>query len=237
VYFGGKNPLGRTFQLTEGPGEAQPAYQIVGLVRDMKYVDLREPFGPIAFFPMQQDTNPIPLQTVVIRSGQPVATLTATVKRSIAELDPNILVRFDTLTSQVGKTLLRERLMATLSGFFGGLAGLIAIVGLYGVMSYMVTRRRNEIGIRMALGADRAAVVAMVMRDATRLLLWGVVVGGTLAVVVARVAESLLFGLTPSDPATLVAAVAGLCAVGALASYLPARRASRLEPIAVLREE
>jgi putative ABC transport system permease protein len=237
VFFGGKNPLGRTFQLVEGPGEPQPAYQIVGLVRDTKYTSLREPFGPIAFFPTRQDPKPGPFQSIVVRSTQPLPAMVATVTRSVTEANPNILIRFENLASQVGKTLLRERLMATLSGFFGGLAGLLAVVGLYGVMSYMVARRRNEIGIRMALGADRAQVVGMVMRDACSLLGAGIVVGLTLALAAARATESLLFGLTPGDPATLAAAVVVLCTVGGLAGYLPARRASRLEPTAVLREE
>lgn len=237
VFFGGKDPLGRTFQIDQGPGEPRPAYQIVGLVGDMKHIDLREPFSPIAFFPTAQDPHPGPVQSFVIRSTQPVSSVVSTVKRIAAEAHPSMLIRFQTLGSQIEKTLLRERLMATMSGFFGALAGLIAIVGLYGVMSYLVVRRRNEIGIRMALGADRTAVVDMVMRDAGRLLGIGVIVGLALALIAARAAGSLLYGLTPGDPATLAAAVAGLCAVGALASYLPARRASRLEPTVVLREE
>ena len=237
VFFGGTDPIGRSFQLTEGPGEPQPAYQVVGLVRDTKYVDLREAFGPIAYFPTRQDPKPIPFQSLVIRSAQPGASLSAAVKQAIGEAHPNILIRFDTLSSQIGRTLLRERLMATLSAFFGALAGIIAVVGLYGVMSYMVARRRNEIGVRMALGADGAAVVRMVLRDATRLLTVGLAIGLALAILAARVAESFLYGLTPGDPSTLAAAVAGLFAVGALASYLPARRAARLEAFTVLREE
>jgi putative ABC transport system permease protein len=237
VFLGGRNPLGRTFQLVQGPDEPQPMYQIVGLVRDMKYTDLREPFGPIAFFPMRQDSEPGPFQSIVIRSSQPVPTLVASVKQAVAEANPNILIRFETLAVQVERTLLRERLMATLSSVFGALAGLIAVVGLYGVMSYLVARRRHEIGIRMALGADRAAVVGMVMRDACGLLAAGVVVGLAMALVAARAARSLLYALAPGDPATLAVAVMALCAVGTLASYIPARRASRLEPTAVLRDE
>jgi putative ABC transport system permease protein len=155
----------------------------------------------------------------------------------IAAAAPSAILQFQTLNTMVRDSLMRERLMATLSGFFGLLAGVLATIGLYGVMSYMVTRRRNEIGVRMALGADRSEVVAMVMRDASRLLIWGIAVGLTLSVVAARVAKSLLYGLTPGDPATLALAVAGLSVVGALASYLPARRASRLEPVVVLRQE
>src|SRR5262249_38338384 len=137
----------------------------------------------------------------------------------------------------VRESLLRERLMATLSGFFGLLAGVLATIGLYGVMSYMVERRRNEIGIRIALGADRGAVVAMVMREAGRLLRAGLVVGALVSVGAARWASTLLFGLRPGDPITLALAAAALTTVAAIASYLPARRAARLEPTVALREE
>ena len=125
---------------------------------------------------------------------------------------------------------------STLSGFFGGLAALLATIGLYGVMSYTVARRRNEIGIRMALGAGRGDVVRMVMREAGVLLVAGVVAGAALAIAAARPAAALLFGLRPGDPATLAMAAGGLGLVAMLASYLPALRASRLEPTDALRE-
>jgi putative ABC transport system permease protein len=141
------------------------------------------------------------------------------------------------METQVRDSLLRERLMATLSGLFGALAGLIATIGLYGVMSYMVARRRNEIGIRMALGAGRADVVRMIMREAILLLGAGLVVGTVLAIAAARTAATLLFGLQPWDPSTLAMAAVALAAVATLASGLPALRASRLEPTAALREE
>jgi putative ABC transport system permease protein len=237
VFFGSKSPLGRTFQIETGPGEPQRGYAVVGLVRDTKYDHVREPFGPIAFFPTRQDPKPGSSDRLVIRSSLPLPTLVAAVKRAVAEANPNILIKFETLASQVEKSLLRERLMATLSGFFGALAGLLATIGLYGVMSYMVARRRSEIGIRMALGADRALVVRLMLREALVLLGAGVLLGLALAAAAARATASLLFGLEPGDPATLAAAVAVLGAVGVLSSYLPARRASRLEPTVVLRED
>jgi putative ABC transport system permease protein len=159
------------------------------------------------------------------------------VKRAIASVNGAMLVDFQTLPDQVDKKLMRERLMAVLSGFFGGLAALLATIGLYGVMSYTVARRRNEIGIRMALGAERRDVIAMVMREAATLLIAGVVVGGVLAVAAAQTAKGLLFGLKPGDPATLAIAVAGLGGVAMVASYVPALRASRLQPTEALRDE
>jgi ABC-type antimicrobial peptide transport system permease subunit len=150
---------------------------------------------------------------------------------------PAIVLEFQTMQSQVTNSLIRERLMATLSGFFGGLAALIATIGLYGVVSYTVARRRNEIGIRMALGADRRQVVRMIMREAGLLLGAGLIVGTLTALAAARAATTLLFGLQPHDPATFLAAALSLAAVATLASYVPAVRASRLEPTAALREE
>ena len=127
--------------------------------------------------------------------------------------------------------------MATLSGFFGGLAVLLATVGLYGVMAYMVTRRRNEIGIRMALGADKKSVVSMVLREAAELLVIGVGAGIVLTLIAARTASSLLFGVPSWDPVSLVIAAGGLALAGLIASGLPAIRASRLDPMVALREE
>jgi ABC-type antimicrobial peptide transport system permease subunit len=141
------------------------------------------------------------------------------------------------MQSQVWQTVQTEALMATLSGSFGILAGTIAAIGLYGVMSYLVSRRRNEIGIRMALGADRKAVVTMILRESAVLLALGVAVGAALTVAAGRAAGALLFGLTPADPATMAQAVLALAMVAALASYVPAARAARIDPMRALREE
>ena len=236
-FFAGKNPIGEGFQIEEPPGEPRPLIRIVGLVKDTKYTDLREEFTPIGFFAMSQEPKPDNFLQLVVRSGLPLTTITSEISSVAAQVSPSIVLQFQTMQSQVRESLLRERLMATLSGFFGVLAALLATIGLYGVMSYMVARRRNEIGIRMALGADRGHVVRMVMREASVLLVAGVVVGTVMAVIAARTAATLLFGLQPGDPATLAAAAAGLGMVAMLASYLPALRASRLEPKEALREE
>jgi putative ABC transport system permease protein len=239
-YLGGRDPVGRTFTVETGPGQQAPTYHIVGIARDTKYTDLREDFKPLVYLPAAQSTRPDPFYegtTLMIRSRAPLLTLVPAVKRAIASVNGGMLVDFQTLADQVDKKLMRERLMAVLSGFFGGLAALLATIGLYGVMSYTVARRRNEIGIRMALGAERQDVIVMVMREAATLLIAGVVGGGVLAVAAAQTAKTLLFGLKPGDPATLAIAVAGLGGVAMVASYVPALRASRLQPTEALRDE
>src|SRR4051812_3941086 len=236
-FFAGKNPIGQVFQIDEPPGLPRPLNRIVGLVKDTKYTDLREEFTPIGFYAASQEQEPNTFLQLVVRSSAPLAITTAGISAAAMQVDRAISLQFDTMKTQVHESLLRERLMATLSGFFGGLAALLATIGLYGVMSYMVARRRNEIGIRMALGAGRGEVIAMVMREAGLLLAGGVVVGLVLAIVAARAATTLLFGLHPGDPSTLAPAAAGLGVVAMLASYLPAWRASRLEPTEALREE
>ena len=237
MFFAGRNPVGETFQIEERQDGDRPTYQIVGLVKDAKYTDLREEFRPIAFVAATQDAKPEPYMQVVVRSGAPLAALTREIGAVVAQAHPAAILQYQTMNTVIRESLLRERLMATLSGFFGLLAVLLATIGLYGVMSYMVERRRNEIGIRIALGADRSAVVAMVMREAATLLAVGIVVGSVAAIVAARWASTLLFGLHPGDPATLATACASLALVAAVASFVPARRAARLEPTVALREE
>jgi ABC-type antimicrobial peptide transport system permease subunit len=174
---------------------------------------------------------------LVLRIDAAASVVTAAVTRAIAEVSPAIPIQYQSVKSQVEQSLVQERLMATLSGFFGGLAALIATIGLYGVMSYMVARRRIEIGVRMALGADAGGVVRMIVREASVLLAVGLVIGAGLAVLAARSASALLYELRPWDPGTIALAMAGLASVTLLASWIPARRASRLAPTVALREE
>ena len=237
TFLRGQDPIGRTFQLDEPPDQPHFINRIIGVVKDTKYTDLREEFTPLVFLAAAQEEKPVPLLQVVMRSSAPLASITPQVTSVVGQANSNIIVQFQTLPALVKESLLRERLMATLSGFFGGLAALIATIGLYGVMSYTVARRRNEIGIRMALGAARTDVVRMVMREAGLLLAAGVLLGTALAIAAARTAATLLFGLHPGDPATLAMAVGGLGLVAMLASYVPALRASRLQPTEALREE
>jgi putative ABC transport system permease protein len=237
AFFDGRNPVGRTFQIEEPPGKSRPVYAIVGLAQDSKYADLRDPFEPLVYLPAAQDDQRSATLRLVVRSKLPLEGVTSAITALAHDVHPAIVVGFRTMESSVKDSLLRERLMATLSGFFGGLAALIAMIGLYGVMSYSVARRRNEIGIRMALGADRREVLGMVMREAGTLLAVGLGIGVVSALAAARSARALLFGLQPHDPATLIGAVVSFSVVAAIASYLPALRASRLEPMEALREE
>ena len=236
-YLGTGNPIGRTFRLERMRGEPDSAYEVVGLVRDTKYRDIREDFRPIAYFPAAQDAQPDLYPSVMIRSNVPAPALIAAVKRAMAELNPDIGFEFHVFRSEIRKTLLREQLMASLSGFFGLLAAMLATIGLYGVMSYMVARRRDEIGIRMALGAGRGDVSRLILGEAVLLLGVGLAVGTGLALAAGRATASMLFGLEPRDPAAILAAVGLLAAAAVVAGYLPARRAARLYPMTALRQD
>jgi predicted permease len=237
TFFGGANPVGRSFRYEAGAGEQDPVFQIVGLVKNTKYYQLREDPLPIGFFPITQDEKPGAGANYVIRAAGSIGEIMRNVTSGVGEVSPAIGIEFRPLSRQIKESLLRDRLMATLSGSFGLLAGFLATLGLYGVISYMVARRRNEIGVRIALGADRGRVIGMVLREAGLLLGVGIVVGLLLAVGAGRVAATLLFGLQPHDPVTLVSAVLLLAAVALAASYGPARRAAALDPMQALRDE
>jgi len=235
--FGG-DALGKTFQIAADRGEKRYDFQIVGVVRNTKYYDLRENFQPIAFYPEAQDDNPDAETQMMVRSDLDLVAVINEVKTAIAQVDSGVSVDFHAYDQQIIKDgLLRERLLATLSSFFGILAAVLATIGLYGVMGYIVARRTNEIGIRMALGASPRQILLMVVGEASSLLVFGVMIGAVLAVATGKSATKLLYGLKPYDPLTLVLAAAGLGAVAIAASFLPARRAAKLEPMVALRDE
>jgi putative ABC transport system permease protein len=234
-FVGRASPLGATFRL-EGPaGTPEVVVQIVGLVRDSKYGSLREEFGPIVYLAAGQVERPGPFDQILIRSSAPLAGLMRSVSHALDGAHARISFHFHDFQEQVRYSLLRDRLMATLCGFFAALAGLLSTIGVYGVMSYSVVQRTNEIGIRLALGAPRHAILLMVLREAGAVVSFGVCAGIILAWIATRAARDLLYGLEPSDPATLAAGVLLLAAAAAAASYLPARRAANADPTTALR--
>jgi ABC-type antimicrobial peptide transport system permease subunit len=203
----------------------------------MKYYELREEFRPQAFLPLDQGDDLGTGATFVLRAAGSPGALTSAVKAAVAEVNPVIALEFRSFSGQLQESLLRERLMATLSGAFALLAAVLATLGLYGVISYMVARRRGEIGVRMALGADRPAVLALVMREAGLLMAIGIAAGIVLVLGAGRGASAMLYGLRPYDPASIGMA-AGLLAVIALAaSWVPAQAAAALDPMTALRDE
>jgi putative ABC transport system permease protein len=233
----GANPVGERFWIEKTPYAPRIAIEIVGVAKNSKYSDLRQDFMPVAFFPLAQFPQPLRGGSILIRSGTPLDTLTPSIRRNLADVTPGIRYSFSLFKTRIEQSLLRERLMAILSGAFGVLAVLLASVGLYGVISYTVARRTNEIGIRIALGASRTNVIGLVLRETGMLLGAGLCVGIVISLAVGRAVRSLLFGLQASDPLTLVAAGAALALVALAASYLPAWRASTVDPAIALRRE
>jgi predicted permease len=233
----GASPLGKRFCIHEPPGQPRPFYQIVGVTADNKFQDMHEDYLPFAYFPATQQDKPSPDDQILIRSSLPLTSLVGSLKETIADVNPGIDLDFKVFKTRVHESLLQDELMATLSGFFGFLAALLAAIGLYGVISYMVVQRTKEIGIRMAIGAERVDVLRLILGEACFLTAAGLIVGAGLALAAAQTAKSLLYGLKPRDPVTLFAAVVVLSAVAALASFWPAYRASRLDPLIALRYE
>jgi putative ABC transport system permease protein len=231
-YYGFANPVGKRFRWRPGAKLSAPV-EIVGVVKDAKYVSLREKPSPTMFIPEAQ-VGPRGFANIEIRADTDVVP---PVKAAIEAVNRDISLQFAMFSVQIEESLVRERLLATLSGFFGGLALLLAIIGLYGVMSYNVARRRNEIGIRMALGAEQSRVLRMVLGEVGVLVFIGLAIGIAAALATTRFVQSFLYGLTPNDPWVLSSAAAVLALVAVVAGYLPARRASRLDPMTALREE
>jgi putative ABC transport system permease protein len=236
---GANNAIGERFRVWAPPGETPRYYTVVGEVRDSVYDDMHDPMQAVMYFPRTQLEAPFiyPGATFLIRSRAGVAGLLKATKDTIAEESPEIDVQFKVLRTRIRESLVQDELMATLCGFFGGLAVLLAAIGLYGVISYTVAQRTNEIGIRMALGSQRGGVVRLILGEVGILIAIGLVIGVAITLAGSKTASALLFGLKPRDPLTLAMALLILAAIGFAASFMPARRASRLDPMTALRYE
>jgi predicted permease len=237
-YFGDRNPIGGQLSFKRGQTAAPLSYQVIGVVKDSRYSSLREPDTRLVYLPMPQSLDQLGRLTLGARANGRATDLMNAVRNELRAAGNDILVtNLMTLNEQVDQSLLQERLVATLSLFFGLLALLLASIGLYGVMSYDVARRTDEIGIRMALGANASRVVWLALRETLLWVALGVGLGLGAALALTRWVESLLFGLKAQDPLALGLAALVLLVVAAIAGYLPARRAARVDPLVALRHE
>jgi putative ABC transport system permease protein len=240
-YFVGASPVGRTIAEADTPTNRY-AIEIVGVAQDAAFTSAREPIEPTLYRPLAQRLDSqlltaVSSMSISVRARDAASPrLSASVGTAIGDVDRNLGFTFQTLTETLSPYYVRERLLALVSMFFGTLALLMAALGLYGVTAYSVSRRRTEIGIRMALGAEPAGIARLVLSRVTALVGLGIVAGVALSVWASRFVAALLYGIPPRDPRTFVSAVATLMVVGALAAAFPVWRASRLDPAAVLRE-
>jgi len=232
-----RNPVGVLVRSVAEPHYPETLYEVIGVVRDTKYASLREPVPPITYVPAAQHPSPESWAGIVIRTSAPLTEVINEVRHRLSDLSPEIRVDFKVFETQIRDGLIRERLMAWLAGFFGALAAALAMIGLYGVISYMVLRRRNEIGIRLALGASRADIVSMILREMTVLLLLGLGLGTVFSLAAVQGAGALLFGISPHDAPTIFVSAFLLALVAGLASFIPALRASRVDPMVALRTD
>jgi predicted permease len=234
---GTPDPTGRILSFDDSkPEGGEPTY-IVGLVRDILHEGLKTPAKSTVYVPFHAaDITFDP--TLLVRAQLPPAALLPAIRRELGQIDPEVaLVEPRTLRERVDDSIFVDRMIATLSGFFGALALLLAAIGIYGVMAYAVTRRTAEIGLRIALGAAPAKIAWMVLRDGLLPIALGVAIGLPLSLAAGRISASLLYGVKPNDPATFILTIAVLLGVGVMAAFLPARRAAGVAPIEALRHE
>jgi putative ABC transport system permease protein len=236
TYFPGQNSIGKHLTFPGVMFNGAPL-EIVGVVQNAKYDSLDQDFVATAYIPLAQAGRVAEETAFEIRTAMAPGALIPAVRDAIGNVNKLASLQFTTLKQEADDSVAQEHLMAVLSGFFGGLALLLTAIGLYGVMAYVVTQRTHEIGIRMALGAQRSSILRLVMRDAAIVLVAGISAGLLGSIWITRLVRQLLFGLTPNDPSTLALAIAALVAVALVATYIPARRAMKVDPMVALRYE
>jgi predicted permease len=232
-YWAGRNPLGRRVRF--GPGTGQPWMTVVGVVKDVKNDGLDVDGVPHIFVPIyQKDDREL---SVVLRTSLPSSLLEPQIRREIQSIDPGLPVfNISSMNEVVDRSLAARRFSAGLVGAFAGLALLLASIGIYGLLAYMVGQRSHEIGLRMALGAGRAEVLKMFLQKGLVLASVGIAAGVIFSASTASLLASLLYGVRPHDPAVFLSVPLLLLAIAGLASYLPARRATKIDPMFALRE-
>jgi predicted permease len=242
AFLGGQSPLGHALTIDAGTPRAMPPMEIVGVVAAAAWGSVRDPgvpawYAPIDYFDLPQRWGMLTAVRLSVRpDAGPPARLAPSIVAAVAEVNPRLALTPRPLAEMVSATMAQDRLLAGLGGAFGALALLLAALGLYGVTAYSVTRRRNEIGIRMAIGATPGNVVQLVVSGLSRMVLAGIAGGAALSVWASTLTGALIYGIQPRDPATLAGSAAVLALVALLAGWWPARRAARIDPVAVLRE-
>jgi putative ABC transport system permease protein len=237
-YFPGEDPIGKTIKLGwgRGPGKPRAGGEVVGIVGDIKDAGLNEPNPPQIYLPLRQ--WPVSFMTVVVKTAVPPTSLADAARAQVAAIDPNLpLSNVSTLDAVVAKSISQQRFYMTLLTIFAAVALILAAIGIFGVLSYAVSQRTREIGIRMALGAQERSVIGLIVRQAMFLVAGGVAAGTVAALILSQTMTKMLFSVTSRDPATFASVAGVLIAVALFASYLPARRATRVDPIVALRAE
>ncbi|PYQ30368.1 MAG: hypothetical protein DMF56_06025 [Acidobacteria bacterium] len=234
-FFPHENPIGRHIGFSK---KKAPAYEIVGIVRDARYTSMKDEMPPTVIFPYRQQLDRINSMSFVVRTSGDPHQLANAVRAAVRNIDPNVpLFDVRTQTEQIDESMRHERALAALSTFFGIVALVLSCIGLYGLMSYIAARRTRETGVRIALGARERDIAWNVLRRALRLVLIGVVAGGAASLAFTKYVQSLVYGIRVNDAATIAGAIAVMVAVTLVASWFPARRASRTDPVTALRAE